>query len=70
MWYLVLCFLLAFALPVPVQVLVIALRSVAEVAKSFPNSTVFALVLGISVRVWGVFALLLEFLGCASGVAL
>ena len=35
----------------------------------FPNSVVFALVLGISVRVWGYFALALEFPGCASGVA-
>ena len=38
--------------------------------KFFPKSAVFALVLGISVRGWGIFALALEFLGCASGVAL
>ena len=30
---------------------------------------IFVLVLGISVRVWGIFTLALEFLGCASGVA-
>ena len=35
----------------------------------FPKSAVFALVLGISVRGWGIFALALEFPGCASGVA-
>ena len=35
----------------------------------FPKSAVFAPVLGISIRVWGIFAFALEFLGCASGVA-
>ena len=35
----------------------------------FPKSAVFALVLGISVRGWGIFALALEFPGCAGGVA-
>ena len=42
--------------------LVVALRSVAKVA-------VFALVLEISVRGWGIFALALEFPGCAGCVA-
>ena len=35
----------------------------------FPYSAVFTPILGISVRVWGIFALELEFLGCACGVA-
>ena len=35
----------------------------------FPKSAVFALVLGISVCGWGIFALALEFPGCAGGVA-
>ena len=33
----------------------------------FPNSAVFTPILGISVRVSGIFALELEFLGCACG---
>ena len=56
-------------LQVPAQDLVVALRSVTEVAIFFPKSAVFALVLGISVRGWGIFALALEFPGCAGGVA-
>ena len=51
------------ALPVPAQVLVVA-----EVA-FFPQLRGFALVLGISIRVWEFFELALEFLGCASSVA-
>ena len=50
-WYLVLCFSVAFALivpTVPAQVLVVALRSVAEVAAFSPNPRVLALVLGFS----------------------
>ena len=35
----------------------------------FPKSAVFALVLWISVRGWGIFALALEFPGCTGGVA-
>ena len=35
----------------------------------FPKSAVFALVLGISVRGWGLFTLALGFPGCAGGVA-
>ena len=35
----------------------------------FPNSAVFALVLGISVLGYGILALALIFLGCAYGVA-
>ena len=31
----------------------------------FPKSAVFAIVLGISVCVWGIFTLALDFLGCA-----
>ena len=61
---------MAFALPVPAQVLVVALCSVAEVAHFFPQLRGFRMVLRISVRVWGIFALPLEFLVCASGVAL
>ena len=52
---------------VPALVLVVTLRSVAGVASFFPNSAVFTPILGISVRVWGIFALELEFLGCACG---
>ena len=37
--------------------------------RSFPKNAVFALVLGISVRGWGIFALALEFPVCAGGVA-
>ena len=68
----VLCFLVALplvALPVPAQVLVVALRGVAEVA-FFPQLRGFELVLGISIRVWEFFEPALEFLGCASSVAL
>ena len=51
-WYWSCVFHVAFAMitrTVPAQVLVVALRSVADVAAFFPDSTVFALVLGISV---------------------
>ena len=51
------------------QVLLVTLRSVDKVAIFFPKSAVFALVWGISVRGWGIFALAIVFLGCASGAA-
>ena len=54
---------------VPEPVLLVALRSVAKVANFFPIFAVFALVWGISVRVWGIFALAIVFLGCAYSVA-
>ena len=76
-WFLGLCgvsavFSVAFALitrTIPAPVLVLALRSVADVAVFFPNSTVFALVLGTSVLAYGILALPLLFLGYAYGVA-
>ena len=76
-WFLVLCgvgpvFSAAFALialTIPAPVLVLALRMVADVAFFFPNSAVFALVLGTSVLAYGILALPLLFLGYASGVA-
>ena len=51
------------------QGLVVALRSVGPSGDLFPQPTVFVLVLGISVRGWGLFALALAFPGCAGGVA-
>ena len=62
-------FPVAFVLPVPAQVLVVALCSVAEVAAYSPNPRFLALVLGFSCLAWGFFALALELLGCACGVA-
>ena len=56
-------------LPVPAQVLTVTWRRVAEVAVFFPNSAVFALVLGLSVLFKEFFALELVFLGCTCGVA-
>ena len=50
-------------------VLVVALRSVADVAAFFPNPAVFTLVLGISVLGYGILALALLFLTCAYGIA-
>ena len=57
------------ALTVPAQVLTVTWRRVAEVAVFFPNSVVFALVLGLSVLFQEFFALALVFLGCTCGVA-
>ena len=57
------------ALTVPAQVLAVAWRSVAAVAFFFPNSAVFALVLGLSVLFQEFLALELVFLGCTCGVA-
>ena len=52
-----------------VRDLVVALHSVAKVAIFSPNPRFFTLVLGNSVRGWGIFALALAFPGCAGGVA-
>ena len=57
------------ALPVPAQVLVVALSSVAEVAIFSPNPRFFRASFGDFCSWLGIFALALEFLGCASGVA-
>ena len=62
-------FPVAFTLMVPAQVLVVALRSVAELAAFSPNPQFFALVLGVFWSCLVVFTLALEFLGCACGVA-
>ena len=52
-----------FARTIPAPVLVFALRRVADVVTFFPNSAVFALVLGTSVLAYGILALPLLFLG-------
>ena len=73
-WYLVLCFCLfgAFALltlPVPAQVLTVFTGTGLQRWRFFPDSAVFALVLGLSVLFKEFFALELVFLGCTCGVA-
>ena len=50
------------------QGLVDALRSVAKVAVFSPDPRFFTLVLGNSVRDWGILALALGFPGCTGGV--
>ena len=57
-------FPVAFALTVPAQVLVVALRSVAEVATFY-----FSASFGVFLVLHRDFALALECLGCACGVA-
>ena len=76
-WVLGLCgvspvFSVAFALiarTIPAPVLVLALRSAANVAFFFPDFAAFALVLGTSVLAYGILALPFLFLGYAYGVA-
>ena len=73
-WFLGLCgvspvFSVAFARTIPAPVLVLALRSVADVAVFPPIPRFFALVLGTSVLAYEILALPLLFLGYAYGVA-
>ena len=77
-WVLGLCgvspvFAVAFALitqTIPAPVLVLALRSAADVAVFFPNSAVFRASFGDFCSCFGIIALPLLFLGYAYGVAL
>ena len=57
------------ALSVPVQVLAVTWRRVAEVAVFSPIPRFFVLILGLSVLFKEFFALALVFLGCTYGVA-